>query len=95
MALNMNKNLKRYYSIKEVASMFGLNESTLRFWETEFPYLKPKTSGPAKVRQYTESDIDTSLMLAATIMGALNGSDAFKQQLARAREEYARLKNNQ
>ena len=58
MALNMNKNLKRYYSIKEVASMFGLNESTLRFWETEFPYLKPKTSGPNKVRQYTQKDIE-------------------------------------
>ena len=58
MALNLNKNLKRYYSIKEVAGMFGLNESTLRFWEQEFPFLKPKTSGPSKVRQYTESDIE-------------------------------------
>lgn len=58
MALNLNKNLKLYYSIKEVADMFGLNESTLRYWETEFPYLKPKTSGPAKVRQYTEKDIE-------------------------------------
>ena len=58
MELNLNKNLKLYYSIKEVAEMFGLNESTLRYWETEFPHLKPKTSGPAKVRQYTEKDID-------------------------------------
>ena len=58
MALNLNKNLKLYYSIKEVAEMFGLNESTLRFWETEFPYLKPKTAGPSKVRQYTEKDIE-------------------------------------
>lgn len=58
MALNLNKNLKLYYSIKEVAEMFDLNESTLRFWETEFPYLKPKTAGPSKVRQYTEKDID-------------------------------------
>ena len=39
-----------------------------------------------------KSDIDCSLMLAASIMGALNGSEAFKLQLARAREEYARLK---
>ena len=38
--------------------MFGLNESTLRYWETEFPFLKPKTSGPAKVRQYQEKDIE-------------------------------------
>ena len=58
MALNLEKNLKRYYSIREVAEMFGLNESTLRFWETEFPYLKPKTSGPNKVRQYAEKDIE-------------------------------------
>jgi DNA-binding transcriptional MerR regulator len=58
MALNTNKNLKLYYSIKEVAEMFGLNESTLRYWETEFPYLKPKTSGPNKVRQYAEKDIE-------------------------------------
>ena len=58
MALNLNKNLKLYYSIKEVAQMFDLNESTLRFWETEFPFLRPKTTGPAKVRQYQEKDIE-------------------------------------
>ena len=57
MALNEYKSQKLYYSIKEVAEMFGLNESTLRFWETEFPHLKPKTTGPNKVRQYTEKDI--------------------------------------
>ena len=58
MALNAYKTQKLYYSIKEVAEMFGLNESTLRYWETEFPFLKPKTSGPAKVRQYQEKDIE-------------------------------------
>ena len=58
MALNLNKNLKLYYNIGEVAQMFGLNESTLRYWEQEFPYLKPKTSGPAKIRQYQEKDIE-------------------------------------
>ena len=58
MALNEYKPQKLYYSIKEVAAMFGLNESTLRYWETEFPFLKPKTSGSAKVRQYQEKDIE-------------------------------------
>ena len=58
MALNEYKPQKLYYSIKEVAEMFGLNESTLRYWETEFPFLKPKTSGPAKIRQYQEKDIE-------------------------------------
>lgn len=58
MALNLNKNLKLYYSIKEVAEMFDLNESTLRYWEQEFPFLKPKVSGAAKIRQYLEKDIE-------------------------------------
>ena len=58
MALNLNKNLKLYYSIKEVAEMFDLNESTLRYWEQEFPFLKPKVSGAAKIRQSQEKDIE-------------------------------------
>lgn len=58
MALNLNKNLKLYYNIGEVAKMFDLNESTLRYWEQEFPSLRPKVSGPSKVRQYQEKDIE-------------------------------------
>ena len=58
MALNLDKNLKLYYTIKEVAEMFDLNESTLRYWEREFPFLRPKTTGSAKIRQYQEKDIE-------------------------------------
>jgi DNA-binding transcriptional MerR regulator len=58
MALNLNKELKLYYSIKEVAEMFDLNESTLRYWETEFPALRPKTLQGSKIRQYTKKDIE-------------------------------------
>ena len=57
MSLNTEKNLKLYYSIKEVAEMVGVSEPTLRYWETEFPHLKPRT-GANKVRQYTEKDIE-------------------------------------
>lgn len=56
MALNTNKKLKLYYSIKEVAKMFDVSESLLRYWETEFPTLHPKTTSN-NVRQYTEADI--------------------------------------
>ena len=58
MSLNSNKPQKLYYSIKEVAKMIGVNESTLRYWETEFPNLKPKTVSSTRVRQYTERDIE-------------------------------------
>lgn len=57
MVLNKDKNLKLYYSIKEVAQQFDIPESTLRFWERSFPHLKPKTGG-ANIRQYTEKDIE-------------------------------------
>lgn len=56
MALNTNKNLKLYYSIKEVAKMFDVTESLLRYWETEFPILSPKTTS-SNIRQYSEADL--------------------------------------
>lgn len=58
MALNPDKNVKLYYTIKEVAKRFGINESTLRYWETEFPQLRPKTVRSTNVRQYSEADIE-------------------------------------
>ncbi len=58
MALNLNKNLKLYYTIGEVAQMFGLNESTLRYWEQEFPSLRPKAVSYTHLRQYQEKDIE-------------------------------------
>ena len=58
MAPVTDKKVKLYYSIKEAAQMFDINESTLRFWETEFPQLKPRTQAGTKVRQYTEQDIE-------------------------------------
>jgi len=33
---------KQYYSIGDVASMFKENISLIRYWENEFPILKPK-----------------------------------------------------
>jgi DNA-binding transcriptional MerR regulator len=33
---------KLYYSIGEVAQMFEVNVSLLRYWEKEFDILKPK-----------------------------------------------------
>jgi len=57
MALNTNKNLKLYYSISEVAEQFDVAESLLRFWEQEFPQLKPHKAG-RNIRQYSKEDIE-------------------------------------
>ncbi len=48
---------KLYYSIKEVAAQFGVNASKLRFYEKEFPSLKPKKNKIGE-RIYTQADID-------------------------------------
>jgi DNA-binding transcriptional MerR regulator len=33
---------RQYYSIGEVAEMFGVNQSLLRFWENEFDIIQPR-----------------------------------------------------
>ena len=57
MALNRNKELKLYYSISEVASMMHVTETLLRYWEKEFPNIKPNKIGRG-IRQYTKADIE-------------------------------------
>ncbi|MGN0048593.1 MAG: MerR family transcriptional regulator [Bacteroides sp.] len=54
--LKEKKELKLYYSISEVAEEIGVSETLLRFWEKEFPELKPKRAGRG-IRQYTKEDI--------------------------------------
>ncbi|MDR2496697.1 MAG: MerR family transcriptional regulator [Tannerellaceae bacterium] len=56
MVLHKNKNLKRFFSIGEVAAMLDLPESTIRFWEGAFAVLSPKTDG--KRRKFTGEDIN-------------------------------------
>lgn len=57
MALNKDKNLKLYHSISEVAQMFDVNESTLRFWEKEFDVISPRKTAKG-TRFYKQDDID-------------------------------------
>lgn len=35
---------KLYYTIGEVSDMFNVNQSLLRYWETEFKTINPKRS---------------------------------------------------
>lgn len=47
---------KLYHPIGEVAQMLGVNLSLLRYWETEFPELKPHKNKKGN-RFYTDEDI--------------------------------------
>ncbi len=48
---------KIYYSIGEVAKMFDVNESLLRYWEKEFDTIQPKKTNKG-TRQYRKEDIE-------------------------------------
>jgi DNA-binding transcriptional MerR regulator len=48
---------KQYYSIGEVAKMFNLSISNIRFWEQEFDILKPKKNKKGD-RFFTKQDIE-------------------------------------
>jgi DNA-binding transcriptional MerR regulator len=48
---------KLFYKIGEVAEMFGVNVSLIRFWEKEFDILKPKKNKKGN-RIFTKKDVD-------------------------------------
>jgi DNA-binding transcriptional MerR regulator len=48
---------KIYYSIGEVAELFNVNTSLIRFWEKEFEIIKPFKNKKGN-RLFTKQDID-------------------------------------
>ena len=49
-------NKKLFYSIGEVAKLFNVNASLIRFWEKEFKQISPQKTDSGK-RKFTEKDI--------------------------------------
>ena len=47
---------KLYYSIGEVSKAFDVNASLIRYWEQEFPIIKPKKNKKGN-RYFTPEDI--------------------------------------
>jgi DNA-binding transcriptional MerR regulator len=53
---------KMYYSISEVSTMTGVKAHVLRYWETEFPSLRPKKNRAGN-RNYRPKDIKAILVI--------------------------------
>ncbi|NLI64247.1 MAG: MerR family transcriptional regulator [Bacteroidales bacterium] len=91
------RNLKLFYSIKEVSRLFDVKESTLRYWEEEFKELNPrKTKGG--VRQYRQEDIQVVELIhfllrkkKLTIAGARKQMENKKEPTMRRVETIERL----
>ena len=54
--MKLNLPDKLYYSIGEVAKAFDVNASLIRYWEQEFPIIKPKKNKKGN-RYFTPEDI--------------------------------------
>lgn len=53
---------KLYYSIGEVSKLTGVKQHVLRYWETEFPTLRPRKTRSGS-RRYRQTDIDEVLAI--------------------------------
>lgn len=93
---------KLYYSIGEVAEMFGVNTSLIRFWENEFDILKPSKTKKGN-RLFTHQDIENIKQIFKLVKGEGYTLQGAKEKLKMAqleekeekKEEKKILKSNQ
>lgn len=85
MPLNSKKNLKIYFTIGEVAEMFDVTETLLRYWERFFPSLAPRKSG-RNIRQYTQEDINEVRLIHNMVKVRGMKLDAARKALAKNRD---------
>ena len=93
------KQEKMFYSIKEVADMFNVNQSLLRYWEKEFPSIKPVKTDKG-TRQYRKEDVDEIRLIhhlvkekGLTLPGARQKLKENRGNVIRTEEIVDRLKN--
>ncbi|TXB65251.1 MerR family transcriptional regulator [Vicingus serpentipes] len=90
---------KLYYAIGEVAEMFNVNTSLIRFWEKEFDIIKPKKNKKGN-RLFTKQDIDNFHLIfhlvkerGFTLEGAKNKLKSSKKETTDNFEIIQKLKN--
>lgn len=98
--MDTEKKQKRiYYTIGDVAKYFGVNESTLRYWEDEFDIITPRRSSRG-VRFYNQEDIDNVRLVyyllkekGLTLAGAKKQLRENRSGVIRSNEIISRLKS--
>ena len=77
---------KIYYSIGEVAAMFNVNKSLIRFWEKEFIIIKPKKNKKGN-RYFTEKDINNFKIIFHLVKERGYTLDGAKKKLRENKED--------
>lgn len=81
---------KRYYSIGEVAAIFDVNPSLIRFWEKEFSILKPR-KGHSGARKFSQKDLDNFGLIYHLVKERGFTLKGAKTKLRENREDTARI----
>jgi len=77
---------KLFYKIGEVASMFSVNVSLIRFWEKEFDILKPKKNKKGN-RLFTKKDVDNMNIIFHLVKERGFTLEGAKQKLKENKED--------
>lgn len=80
---------KQFYKIKEVAELVEVPASTLRFWESQFPEIKPRRNAHG-IRTYTPRDIELLRLVRYLIKEKGLKIDAAIEQLRNNRANVSR-----
>jgi DNA-binding transcriptional MerR regulator len=88
---------KQYYSIGEVATMFGVNTSLIRFWENEFDILEPRKNRKGD-RFFKPSDIKNLQLIYDLLRRrkfTIEGAKDYLKKNQRADERYGMIQSLQ
>lgn len=77
--------VKLYYSIGEVAAMFGVNTSLIRFWEKEFDIIKPTKTKKGN-RLFSADDIENFKKIFILVKGEGHTLQGAKEKLKNWKE---------
>jgi len=80
---------KKYYKIRDVAEMLDLPQSTLRYWESEFPELTPMRS-KSNIRYYSADNLRTLQIIRFLVKDRGLKIEAAKRELATNRRNLSR-----
>ncbi|MFO7768154.1 MAG: MerR family transcriptional regulator [bacterium] len=83
----MGKISKVYYSISEVSELTGLEPHVLRYWESEFPGLRPMKNRGGN-RAYREKDIKLIFLIKRLLYHEKYTIDGARRQLKKASDSY-------
>ena len=85
----MNGDDKLYYSISEVAELTAIKPYVLRFWEKEFPILRPKKNRGGN-RSYQRREIDLVNRIKHLLYEEGYTIEGARQKLMESRKEINR-----